>query len=139
MISFEGEPTAAGGRFLIAAAKFNRWITDRLVEGAKRELVRLGANEADIDVAWVPGSFELPAAVKAGAASGRYAAVVCVGAVIKGETSHDEHISAACANGIREVSTATGVPAGASVPESWRKTKSNRSSAPTPNRLKRSD
>jgi len=75
-------------------------------------LLRLGARESDIDTAWVPGSFEIPAAARGGAKSGRYAAIVCLGAVIKGETSHDEHIAGACATGIQAVSVETGVSMG---------------------------
>jgi len=112
MSVFEGSPSASGKKFLVAAARFNRWITDRLARGARKELIRLGGKESDIDTVWVPGSYELPAAARAGAVTGRYAAIVCVGAVIKGETSHDEHIASACASGIQAVMAETGVPVG---------------------------
>lgn len=109
-MQFSGERSAAGKRFLIVVARFNHWITQRLLEGAQRELKRLGAANDQIDVAWVPGSFEVPEAARAAAATGRYQGVVCLGAVIKGETSHDEHIATACMQGIQAASAATGVP-----------------------------
>lgn len=95
---------------MIIVARFNRWITERLLEGARRELKACGANDESVDVAWVPGSFELPQAALAGASAGRYRAVICLGAVIKGKTTHDEHIASSCANGIQAASAAAGIP-----------------------------
>lgn len=109
-MEFVGEMSVEGKRFIIVVARFNRWITGRLLEGATRELVRLGVSEDEFDVAWVPGAFELPQAARAAAASGRYHGVICVGAVIKGETTHNEHVAAACVEGLRAASDATGVP-----------------------------
>lgn len=97
-------------RYLVLAAKFNHWITRRLLEGARRRFRQLRAKDGQVDVAWVPGSFELPAAARAAAVTGKYHGIVCLGAVIKGETSHDEHIAAACAHGIQTVAATTGVP-----------------------------
>ncbi|MEK7766042.1 MAG: 6,7-dimethyl-8-ribityllumazine synthase [bacterium] len=106
----EGDPAPGDRRFLILAARFNRWITDRLVTGASGELLRRGTRAERIDTAWVPGSFELPAAARAAAGTGRYAAVICVGAILKGETSHARLIADTCARGIQDASAATGVP-----------------------------
>ena len=111
MSEFTGEAKAApSARFLIVAAKFNRWITDRLVEGAVTAFKTAGVAEDRLDIARVPGSFELPQAALAAAKTGRYAAIACLGAVIKGETSHDQHVAESAARGIEEVAIATGVP-----------------------------
>ena len=110
MREIEGERKTGGKRFCVVAARFNSWLTERLLKGAVGELKRLGAAEGEIDVVRVPGSFELPVAAKKAAASGRYAAVVCLGAVLKGETSHDVQIASSCAAGIQEAALATGVP-----------------------------
>src|SRR6266478_4846029 len=97
-------------RFAIVAARFNERITQRLVAGALQALraARLGPDA--IEVHWVPGSFELPQAAGHLAATGRYAAIVCVGVVIRGQTPHFEHVAREAATGIREVALATGVP-----------------------------
>ena len=97
-------------RFLIVASRFNRWITERLEQGARAEFARRGVAPADVETAWVPGSFEIPLAARAAAATGRYAGVACVGAILKGDTSHDRHIAEACVRGIGEAGTATGIP-----------------------------
>ncbi len=104
-------PSAASRRFAIVAARFNERITTRLVDGATRALVARGVPEAGIDVHWVPGSFELPQAAAHLAASRRYAAIVCVGVVIRGQTPHFEHVAREAASGIRHVALTTGVPA----------------------------
>lgn len=100
----------AGGKFLIVVSRFNSWITERLLAGAIRELSKRGIGEKMAEVVWVPGSFELPQAGKIGAQSGRYRGVICLGAVIKGETSHDRHIAGSCALGIQAAAGETGVP-----------------------------
>ena len=110
MTTFEGERKDPQGRYLVVVAKFNRWITDRLLQGALRAFADAGVTAARVDVAWVPGSFELPAAARAGAATGRYRAVVCLGAVIRGETSHDEHVAAGCVQGLQAVAASAGLP-----------------------------
>lgn len=97
-------------RYLVVAARFNRWITDRLVAGALAEFKRRGVAERDAAVAWVPGSFEIPQAARAAAATGAWTGIACVGAILKGATSHDRHIAEACIRGIEEAGTATGVP-----------------------------
>src|SRR5215217_2068217 len=99
---FEGSIDGRGRRVAIAASRFNRLVTDPLVTGA--------VAEADIDLAWVPGAFELPLAAERLAASGRYAAVVAVGAVVRGATPHFDHIAGQAAAGLAAVSRATGVP-----------------------------
>ncbi|PYN43609.1 MAG: 6,7-dimethyl-8-ribityllumazine synthase [Candidatus Rokuibacteriota bacterium] len=98
-------------RFAIVAARFNERITQRLVAGALQALraARLGPDA--IEVHWVPGSFELPQAASHLAATGRYAGIVCVGVVIRGQTPHFEHVAREAASGIRQVALATGVPA----------------------------
>jgi 6,7-dimethyl-8-ribityllumazine synthase len=98
------------GRFAIAVGRFYEELAERLVEGARAELEEAGASE--IDVLDVPGAFELPLAAKYAAESGRYAGVVCVGAVIRGETDHYEHVCAEAARGIAQVQLDTGVPCG---------------------------
>jgi 6,7-dimethyl-8-ribityllumazine synthase len=95
-------------RYALAVGRFYEDLADRLVAGAREELEAAGVSE--IDVFDVPGAFELPLAAKYAAASGRYAGVVCLGAVIRGETSHYDHVCAEAARGIAQVSLDTGVP-----------------------------
>jgi 6,7-dimethyl-8-ribityllumazine synthase len=99
-------------RFAVVAARFNERITQRLVAGALAALraARLGPDA--IEVHWVPGSFELPQAASYLAATGRYAGIVCVGVVIRGQTPHFEHVAREAASGIRQVALDSGVPAG---------------------------
>jgi 6,7-dimethyl-8-ribityllumazine synthase len=108
--TFDGALQGAGRRFALAASRFNQLITDALVSGARDELRRHGVAEADIDLAWVPGSFELPLAVTRLAATGRYAGVVALGAVIRGDTAHFDHVAGQAAAGLSAASVATGVP-----------------------------
>ena len=97
-------------RFAVVAARFNERITQRLVEGARRALEAARVPAAAVEVHWVPGSFELPQAAAHLAATGRYAGIVCLGVVIRGQTPHFEHVAREAAAGIREVALATGVP-----------------------------
>ncbi|MCC6738722.1 MAG: 6,7-dimethyl-8-ribityllumazine synthase [Planctomycetia bacterium] len=99
-----------GRRFAIAASLFNEDIVRNLVDGAVRTLLANGVADDDITVAWVPGAFELPLAAQMFANTGRYSAVLCLGAIIKGETRHDEVVGDAAARGVAEVSRDTGVP-----------------------------
>ena len=101
----------SGFSVAIAVARFNTLITERLLAGALEGLAELRVREDRTVVAWVPGAFELPYAAHRLAISGRYDAVVCLGCVIKGETSHDEYINQQTARGIADVSVQTGVPA----------------------------
>lgn len=107
---FRGFLDGEGRRFGIVVSRFNEFISGRLLAGAKDCLVRHGVREADIDVAWVPGSFELPLVAQRLAASKRYDAVICLGAVIRGATPHFEYIAAEVTKGIAQVQLACGVP-----------------------------
>ncbi len=110
MAVFEGHLAGAGRRFAVAVARFNSLISQKLLEGCLDALRRHGVADDDVDVAWVPGSFELPVAARRLAASARYDAVVALGALIRGETPHFDHIASACASGLARVSVDTEVP-----------------------------
>ncbi len=97
-------------RFAIVAARFNEPITKRLVDGALHAFTAAHVAAADVEVHWVPGSFELPQAAAHLARTRRYAAIVCLGVIIRGQTPHFEHIAREAATGIREVGLQTGVP-----------------------------
>jgi 6,7-dimethyl-8-ribityllumazine synthase len=105
-----GKMDASGRRFGLVVSQFNSLITERLQAGAIDALCRQGAREEDITVVQVPGAFDIPLFAKKMAASGRYDALVCLGAVIKGETPHFDYISAAMTQGIKEVMLAHGLP-----------------------------
>ena len=106
----EGNVSAEGLKFGIAVARFNEFITSKLLGGALDTLKRHGGNEDDIDVAWVPGAFELPLVSKKMAKSGKYDAVICIGAVIRGATTHYDLICNEAAKGIAQTGLETGVP-----------------------------
>ena len=110
MTSYSGQLRGDGLRVAIACGRFNDLITERLLAGARDGLVRHGVDEASITEAWVPGAFELPLVARALAASGEHDAVVCFGAVIRGETGHYEFVAGECARGIQQVQLDTGVP-----------------------------
>lgn len=99
-------------RYAVVAARFNEPISRRLVEGALHAFAAAKVSEERVEVHWVPGSFELPQAAHHLALSGRYAGIVCVGVVIRGQTPHFEHVAREAASGIRQVALATGVPTG---------------------------
>ncbi len=107
---YEGQLTAAGKRFAIVVSRFNELICKKLLEGALDCLSRHGANLDDVDIVWVPGSFEIPVAAKRLAASQKYDAVICVGAVIRGATPHFEYIASEVTKGIAQVSLEFGLP-----------------------------
>jgi 6,7-dimethyl-8-ribityllumazine synthase len=107
---YEGSIDGRGRRVAIAASRFNRLVTDPLVAGATEELRRHGVASDQVDLAWVPGAFELPLVAERLAASGRYAAVVAVGAVVRGATPHFDHVAGQAAAGLAAASRATGVP-----------------------------
>jgi 6,7-dimethyl-8-ribityllumazine synthase len=109
-LNYEGQLRGDGLRVAIAAGRFNDFITERLLTGAKDGLVRHGVDEASITVAWAPGAFELPLVAQRLAASGEFDAVICLGAVIRGATGHYEHVAGQCAAGIERVQLDTGVP-----------------------------
>lgn len=97
-------------RFGIVVARWNEGITRKLLDGAVATLVKHGVADEAIDVAWVPGSFEIPLVAQRMAASGNYSAVLCLGAVIRGETSHDQHINRAVSLAMNQIALATNVP-----------------------------
>jgi len=105
-----GSHDARGKSFAIVAARFNDLVTGKLLEGALEALARMGAPEDRVMVAWVPGAFEIPLTALQLAGSKRYAAVICLGAVVRGETPHFDYIAAECAAGIAAVARDTGVP-----------------------------
>lgn len=94
----------------IVAARFNEFIVSRLISGAEDALVRHGVDTDDIELAWVPGAFEIPVVAQKMAQSGKYDAVLCLGAVIKGSTSHYDYVCAEVSKGIAAVGLNTGVP-----------------------------
>lgn len=106
----EGNITAKGLRFAIVASRFNEFITSKLLEGALDMLRRHGAPENAVDVVWVPGAFEIPLAAKKLASCGKYDAVICVGAVIRGATSHYDYVCNEVSKGVAQAALATGVP-----------------------------
>ena len=105
-----GKLDASGMRFGVVVARFNELVSQRLLEGAVDALVRHGAAEDDIELVWVPGSFEIPVAARELAP--RVDGVVCLGVVIRGETAHFDYVAGEAARGIAGVHAATGVPAG---------------------------
>ena len=107
---YEGNLLGEGLRFAIAVSRFNEFISGKLLDGALDGLIRHGVREEDIEVAWVPGAFEIPIVAKRLAQSGRYAAVLCLGAVIRGSTPHFDYVAAEVSKGIAHVGLDTGVP-----------------------------
>lgn len=107
---YQGELNGQGLRIGIIAARFNEFITSKLLEGAKAALQGHGVRDEDVTVVSVPGAFELPLIAKKMAESGRHDAVICLGAVIRGETGHYEHVAGEAAKGIASASFTTGVP-----------------------------
>ena len=105
-----GASTASGSRFAIVVSSFNEEVTDGLLAGAREVLAEARVADADVTVVRVPGAFEIPLAAMRLAETGRYAAVICVGCLIKGETMHFEYIAEAAAHGIMEASAVTGIP-----------------------------
>jgi len=108
--SFEGMLLGKGLKFGLVVSRFNEFITKKLVEGAQDALLRHGVSEDSIEVAWVPGSFEIPLIAKKLAQTKRYDAIICLGAVIRGGTPHFEYIAAEVTKGIAKVGLDTGLP-----------------------------
>lgn len=106
----EGNITAKGAKFGIVVSRFNEFITTKLLGGALDTLHRHEAKESDIDVAWVPGAFEIPLAAKKMAESGKYDAIICLGAVIRGATSHYDYVCNEVSKGAAQVGLQSGVP-----------------------------
>lgn len=109
--TIQGSLVAKGKKFGIIASRFNDFITNRLLEGCIDTLLRHGVKESDLDVAWVPGAFEITLLAQRMAKSRKYDAVICLGTVIRGATPHFDYIASETAKGIAHVSFATGVPA----------------------------
>lgn len=110
MKTYEGKLVSKGVRIAIVAARFNEFITSKLVSGAMDGLRRHDVSEDDVSVAWVPGAFEIPLVASKLAKSGKYDAVICLGAVIRGSTSHYDYVCNEVSKGIASVSLETGVP-----------------------------
>jgi 6,7-dimethyl-8-ribityllumazine synthase len=108
--TFVGVHDGTGKRVAVVAARFNEAVTAKLVEGAVEGLRSHGVDDDAIDVAWVPGAFEIPVIAGRLARSGRYDAVICLGAVIRGETAHFDLVAGEAARGIADVAAQTGVP-----------------------------
>lgn len=107
---YQGDLTVGRGRFAIVVSRFNPSITGRLLDGAVGTLTAHGVADEEIDVAWVPGAFEIPTVAERMAASGRYAAVICLGAVIRGETPHDQYINFAVSTSLAQMGVRHGLP-----------------------------
>jgi len=108
--SYEGSLLGKGLKFGLVVSRFNEFFTRKLLEGAQDALLRHGVNETDIEVAWTPGSFEIPLVTQKMAQSGKYDAIICLAAGIRGGTPHWEYIAAEATKGIAKVSLDTGVP-----------------------------
>ena len=106
----EGSLDGSGLRVCVVVARWNSFVTSKLLEGSLSGLRERGVSGEDITTAWVPGAFEIPTAAKWAATSGRYDAVICLGAVIRGETAHFEYVAGGAAEGIANVALETGVP-----------------------------
>jgi 6,7-dimethyl-8-ribityllumazine synthase len=107
---YKGMLLGEGLKFGLVVSRFNEFISSRLLDGAKDALLRHGVQEDDIEVAWTPGSFEAPLIAKKLAESGKYNAVICLGAVIRGGTPHFEYVAAEVTKGIASVSLNSGIP-----------------------------
>src|SRR5262245_15338581 len=110
MAVFEGSFAAPVGRFAVVAARFNHFVVEQLVNGAFDGFKRHGVGDDALDIVWVPGSFEIPLVAQRLAASKKYVAVVCLGAIIKGDTDHYDYVAGGAANGIAQAALNTGVP-----------------------------
>ncbi|MDA8162982.1 MAG: 6,7-dimethyl-8-ribityllumazine synthase [Desulfobacteraceae bacterium] len=109
---YEGHLNAHGLHVGIVIARFNEFISGKLLSGAMDALIRHGAQEDDIDITWVPGAFEIPLAAKRLAASGRYDGVLCLGCIIRGATPHFEYVAAEAAKGVAQIAIQTDCPVG---------------------------
>jgi len=107
---FEGVLLGKGLKFGLVVSRFNEFITKKLLEGAQDALLRHGVNQEDIEIAWVPGAFEIPLIAKQLAQTKRYDAVICLSAVVRGGTPHFEYIAAEVSKGIAKVGLDTGLP-----------------------------
>jgi 6,7-dimethyl-8-ribityllumazine synthase len=110
--TYESSEDASGLRFAVVVSRFNEPISVKLLEGCSAELIRCGARREDIDVAWVPGAFEIPLAARALASSNRYDALVTLGSVIRGQTPHFDYVCRGVTDGLRELMRDTALPVG---------------------------
>ena len=110
MKKFEGKLVSKDAKIGIVAARFNEFITAKLLSGAMDGLIRHEVKEDDVDVAWVPGAFEIPLIASKMAKSGRYDAVICLGAVIRGSTTHYDYVCNEVSKGVAHISLDTGIP-----------------------------
>lgn len=110
MTVFEGSLDGAGRRLAVVAARFNGSVTHKLVDGALAGLAAHGVSDADVDVVWVPGAFEIPVVAGRVARSGRYDGVICLGVVIRGETAHFDLVANQAARGIARAARESGIP-----------------------------
>ena len=109
--TYEGKLVApAKARFAVVVSRFNEFVTSKLLDGAMDAFARHGVGEASLEVVWSPGSFEIPVLAQRLAGSGKYAAVVCLGAVIRGGTEHHQYIASEVAKGVASAGMSTGVP-----------------------------
>jgi 6,7-dimethyl-8-ribityllumazine synthase len=115
MTTFEGNTNGSEMKVGIVCSRFNEFIVRALLDGAHRGLRQCGVRDEDVDVAWVPGAYEIPLVTKAMATSGRYDALVTLGAVIRGETAHFEYVAGPCADSIVAIQLETGMPIGFAV------------------------
>ena len=109
-MNYVGDYSPPAGRFAIVASRFNAMVTEALLAGCRDAMTRHGVVDDRLDVAWVPGSFEIPIVARKLAEGGRYAAVICLGCVIRGETSHYDHVAGQAAAGVMQAGLSTGVP-----------------------------
>lgn len=107
---YEGSLLGKGLKFGIVVSRFNEFITNKLLDGAEDALLRHDVSEDDIEIAWVPGAFEIPLVAKKLAQTGKYDAIICLGAVVRGETPHFEYVASEVSKGIARVSQETGIP-----------------------------
>ncbi len=112
MAEFSGTPTGAGRRIAVAVSRFNETVTQKLVDGALDALLKHGVKLDDVDVVWVPGAWELPAAARALLATERYDALIALGAVIRGETPHFDYVAGEGARGLADAAAMANVPVG---------------------------
>jgi 6,7-dimethyl-8-ribityllumazine synthase len=110
--TYESSEDASGLRIAVVVSRFNQAISQKLLDGCSAELIRCGARPENIDVAWVPGAFEIPVAARALASSGRYDALVTLGSVIRGGTPHFDYVCRGVTDGLREVMRDTALPVG---------------------------
>ncbi len=115
MTIFEGRLDGKTMRIGIVCSRFNEFIVTALLDGAKRGLSECGVSDTDVDIAWVPGAFEIPIAAKAMATSGNYDALIALGAVIRGDTAHFEYVAGPCVESIAAIQVETGMPIGTAV------------------------